>query len=190
MKDDALAAEDLEAIRSELLRLESLVQDVLLMGKDAPVDMRRVLVYTILKSVVALMAPQARSAGVHLTIDDPTDTEIEIECDLNQIKQVLINLIKNAIESIEEHGSVTLRSYGKIVSGKKWAFIDVEDTGKGIPRKDFKTIFKPGYSTRERGWGLGLSLSKRIIEEYHGGRIFVLRSDPGNGCTMRVILNK
>jgi len=69
-------------------------------------------------------------------------------------------------------------------------FIDVEDTGKGIPKKDFKTIFKPGYSTRERGWGLGLSLSKRIIEEYHKGKIFVRLSEPGKGTIMRVALKK
>lgn len=99
---------------------------------------------------------------------------------------VIENLVKNSADAMKGSGTITIT----ISENEREAYIDVEDTGKGIPRKDFKTIFKPGYSTRERGWGLGLSLSKRIIEEYHGGRIFVLRSDPGNGCTMRVILNK
>ncbi|MFO7841726.1 MAG: ATP-binding protein, partial [Fidelibacterota bacterium] len=66
--------------------------------------------------------------------------------------------------------------------------IDVEDTGKGIPDKEWKNIFKPGYSTKKRGWGMGLSLTKRIIEEYHQGKIFVKSSKPGKGTCIRVIL--
>jgi signal transduction histidine kinase len=99
---------------------------------------------------------------------------------------VIENLVKNSADAMKGSGTITIT----LSENDGEAFIDVEDTGKGIPRKDFKTIFKPGYSTRERGWGLGLSLSKRIIEEYHGGRIFVLRSEPGHGCSMRVVLNK
>ena len=99
---------------------------------------------------------------------------------------VIENLVKNSADAMKGSGTISIT----LSENEREALIDVEDTGKGIPRKDFKTIFKPGYSTRERGWGLGLSLSKRIVEEYHGGRIFVLRSEPGNGCCMRVILNK
>jgi signal transduction histidine kinase len=99
---------------------------------------------------------------------------------------VIENLVKNSIDAMKGAGSITVR----LSENDQEAIIDVEDTGKGIPRKDFKTIFKPGYSTRERGWGLGLSLSKRIVEEYHRGRIFVLHSEPGKGSCMRVILQK
>ncbi len=99
---------------------------------------------------------------------------------------VIENLVKNAADAMKGSGSITIQL---TESGKK-VFIDVEDTGKGMARKHFKTIFRPGYTTRERGWGLGLSLSKRIVEEYHKGKIFVLRSEPGNGCTMRIILKK
>jgi len=99
---------------------------------------------------------------------------------------VIENLVKNSIDAMKGAGSITVR----LSENDQEAIIDVEDTGKGIPRKDFKTIFKPGYSTRERGWGLGLSLSKRIIEEYHKGRIFVLHSEPGKGSCMRVVLQK
>ena len=99
---------------------------------------------------------------------------------------VIENLVKNSIDAMKGAGSITVR----LSENDQEAIIDVEDTGKGIPRKDFKTIFKPGYSTRERGWGLGLSLSKRIVEEYHKGRIFVLHSEPGKGSCMRVILQK
>jgi signal transduction histidine kinase len=99
---------------------------------------------------------------------------------------VIENLVKNSADAMKGSGIITIR----ITETGSEAVIDVEDTGKGIPRKDFKTIFKPGYTTRERGWGLGLSLSKRIIEEYHKGRIFVLRSEPGHGSCMRIILKK
>jgi signal transduction histidine kinase len=99
---------------------------------------------------------------------------------------VIENLVKNSIDAMKGAGSITVR----LSENEQEAIIDVEDTGKGIPRKDFKTIFKPGYSTRERGWGLGLSLSKRIVEEYHKGRIFVLHSEPGKGSCMRVVLQK
>ena len=67
--------------------------------------------------------------------------------------------------------------------------IDVEDSGTGIERKFHNEVFKPGYSTKKRGWGLGLSLTKRIIENYHKGRLFVYRSEPGKGTTMRIVLN-
>lgn len=99
---------------------------------------------------------------------------------------VIENLVKNSADAMKGTGQITVR----LSENNAEAFIDVEDTGKGIPRKDFKTIFKPGYTTRERGWGLGLSLSKRIVEEYHKGKIFVLRSEPGHGCCMRIMLKK
>ncbi|HET6991291.1 MAG TPA: ATP-binding protein, partial [Bacteroidia bacterium] len=69
-------------------------------------------------------------------------------------------------------------------------YIDITDTGKGIPRSNQKTIFEPGFTTKQRGWGLGLSLCKRIIEQYHGGEIFVKRSTPGKGTTFRIVLKK
>ena len=99
---------------------------------------------------------------------------------------VIENLVKNSADAMKGAGSITIR----LSENEKEAVIDVEDTGKGIPRNNFKTIFKPGYSTRERGWGLGLSLSKRIVEEYHKGRIYVLHSEPSKGSCMRVVLNK
>lgn len=99
---------------------------------------------------------------------------------------VIENLVKNSVDAMMGSGSIVIR----LSETDKEAFIDVEDTGRGIPRNHFKTIFKPGYSTRERGWGLGLSLSKRIVEEYHRGKIFVRHSEQGRGSCMRVVLKK
>lgn len=99
---------------------------------------------------------------------------------------VIENLVKNSVDAIKGRGTIIIR----ISESEKNAAIDVEDTGKGIPKKDFNTIFKPGYTTRENGWGLGLSLSKRIIEEYHRGKISVRYSEPGKGTCMRIALRK
>jgi two-component system, sporulation sensor kinase D len=99
---------------------------------------------------------------------------------------VLENLLKNAVNAIGSAGEI------KIViaenSYKKQVFIDISDTGKGIARSKFDTIFQPGYTTRKRGWGLGLSLTKRMIENYHNGQIFVKDSELGKGSTFRIIL--
>ena len=71
----------------------------------------------------------------------------------------------------------------------KHIFIDITDNGKGIVPRNQKNVFKPGYSTKKRGWGLGLSLAKRIIEDYHGGKLFIKDSRPGKGTTFRMLLN-
>lgn len=99
---------------------------------------------------------------------------------------VIENLCKNALDAMEGSGTVTIRC---TVSAKS-VFIDVEDTGKGIPKSRFNTIFKPGYTTKKRGWGLGLSLTRRIVETYHNGKIFVLSSEPGVKTIIRVLLNR
>ncbi len=99
---------------------------------------------------------------------------------------VIENLSKNAMDAMEGTGKLTIRC----VEGSRSVTIDVEDTGKGLPKSKFTTIFKPGYTTKKRGWGLGLSLSKRIIETYHNGKIFVFSSEPGEKTIFRIILNK
>jgi nitrogen-specific signal transduction histidine kinase len=99
---------------------------------------------------------------------------------------VLENLLKNAVNAIEGKGLITVEISGNKI--KKQVFIDVTDTGKGIPRSKFDTVFQPGYTTRKRGWGLGLSLTKRMIENYHNGQIFVRDSEVGKGTTFRIVL--
>lgn len=99
---------------------------------------------------------------------------------------VIENLCKNATDSIKENGRIILHA----VETDNGIIIDVEDSGKGISKSKFKTIFKPGYTTKLRGWGLGLSLSKRIIESYHDGKIFVFSSDPHDSTIIRIMLTK
>ena len=99
---------------------------------------------------------------------------------------VLENLIRNALDAIEgSAGKISIRAG---LLGPKSVFLDVEDTGKGIGVKERKNIFKPGFSTKKRGWGLGLSLGKRIIEEYHQGKLTLKSTHPGRGATFRILL--
>lgn len=99
---------------------------------------------------------------------------------------VIENLLKNAANAIENEGVITINIIENLT--KEEVFIDVSDTGKGIARSKFDAVFQPGYTTRKRGWGLGLSLTKRIIENYHNGQIFVKDSELGKGTTFRIIL--
>ena len=98
--------------------------------------------------------------------------------------QVLINLITNSIKYGRENGKTVVGFYDL----DKNILIEVSDTGKGIPPSKLKTVFEPGYTTKKRGWGLGLSLVKRIVEEHHGGKIFVKQSELGKRTTFKVVL--
>ena len=98
---------------------------------------------------------------------------------------VIENLLKNALDAINGKGEINI----KIKRRQAQAIIDISDTGKGISKQNLSKVFKPGFSTKKRGWGLGLSLAKRIIEQYHKGQLFVKTSEPGKGTTFRIILN-
>lgn len=112
--------------------------------------------------------------------------QIFLPMNVHLFEWVIENICKNAIDSMGGSGKIKIHLDDRI----QFLFIDITDEGKGIPKSKFKTIFQPGYTTKQRGWGLGLSLSERIIESYHGGRIFVNHSEINKGTTMRVILKK
>ena len=99
---------------------------------------------------------------------------------------VIENLLKNALDSMEGKGSITVN----VSDGTNDISIDITDTGKGISKQNIVKVFKPGFTTKKRGWGLGLSLSRRIIEQYHKGQIFVKQSEIGKGSTFRIVLKK
>jgi signal transduction histidine kinase len=101
---------------------------------------------------------------------------------------VIENLLKNAVNAIEDKGSIKINISTNKVQDQ--VFIDISDTGKGIPRSKFVTVFQPGYTTRKRGWGLGLSLTKRMVENYHNGHIVVRESELGKGTTFRITLKR
>ena len=142
-----------------------------------PVDLR-----DIVASATSYMSTRI-SSRIALTYS-PGGEPLPVRVSRPLIEWVLENLIKNAVDAMEGDGSISISSSEEA----RYACIDVSDTGKGIARKRQKTIFNPGYTTKKRGWGLGLTLAKRIIEQYHDGRIFVLSSEPGEGTTFRILI--
>ncbi len=121
---------------------------------------------------------------VHLTIHTADDQNCGIMLCQSLFEWVMENLTKNAVDAMDGDGELDIA----VTSDDRQALILVKDTGKGIARKNFKNVFNPGFTTKKRGWGLGLTLVKRIIEEYHGGRIYVKESEPGRGTTFAIEL--
>lgn len=114
------------------------------------------------------------------------EDEIEVLLSGPLFDWVIENLIRNALDAMEGQGTITIT----VKNQPRLVTIDLCDTGKGIPKNNFKKVFLPGYSTKQRGWGLGLSLARRIIQKYHNGSIFVKSSEPGKGTTFRIILRR
>lgn len=126
-----------------------------------------------------------KAKSIRLVADLP-DHPVEIPVNETLFEWVIENVLKNAMDATEGDGVVKLRCK----ENGKSVVIDIEDNGRGIPKSRFKTIFKPGYTTKKRGWGLGLSLTKRIVETYHNGKIFVVSSEPGVRTLFRITLQK
>jgi signal transduction histidine kinase len=123
------------------------------------------------------------SGKVKFQIISP-DASIRIAISPTLLDWVLENLIKNALDAMEGSGNITVTLKDLLTS----VVVDVADTGKGMTAAQQSEVFKPGYSTKKRGWGLGLTLSKRIVEQYHKGQLFVKATEPGKGTTFRIIL--
>lgn len=125
------------------------------------------------------------SSKVHFEVRSSNE-QAKAFMNVSLFEWVIENICKNAIDAMNGTGNLRI----DLSEDPTHAFIEISDTGKGIPRNKFKTIFKPGYTTKKRGWGLGLSLSKRIVKEYHKGDIFVKQSEIGKGSTFKISLKK
>lgn len=132
---------------------------------------------------VAYLQPRI-SKGVSISVLDEPEVAVYVLASEQLIAWVFENLIKNAVDAMQSKGAISIR-YG---AGEEHAFIEIQDTGKGLPRAQWEKIFRPGYTTRQRGWGLGLSLARRIVQDYHKGRIYVRHSELGVGTTFRILL--
>ena len=120
-----------------------------------------------------------------VTFEIKSESDVKAMINVPLFEWVVENITKNAVDAMEGKGAIVYRVEQK--GGK--VHIDIQDTGKGLPKSRFKTIFKPGYTSKKRGWGLGLTLVKRIVENYHKGKVFVKHSSLGNGTTFRISLN-
>ena len=137
------------------------------------------------KSMVAYLKRRSPEKVI-FSIDSNGHNEIPAMINAPLFDWVIENLLKNGLDSIEGRGSITV----SIRNETTQVVVDVTDTGKGILKKNLPNVFKPGFTTKKRGWGLGLSLSKRIIEQYHKGDLYVKNTEPGKGTTFRIILKK
>jgi signal transduction histidine kinase len=118
-------------------------------------------------------------------LDDATLDGLSVKINAHLFDWVVENILRNAIDAMDGVGAITATVYADSFD---WVSIEISDTGKGIPKDKFKTVFRPGYTTKKRGWGLGLSLAKRIIEQYHAGKIFVKKSVPNEATVFCIKL--
>ena len=176
--DDELIPE----MNKDVKRLELIAERFSKIGSlPEPVDasMNEVLIH------VTDYMDRRTSKKVEITTNMP-DHEVIVKINASLFEWVVENLCKNAVDAMEGSGKIDLT----MMDEETRVVIEVTDNGKGIRKKDVKNVFKPGFTTKKRGWGLGLSLAKRIVEEYHKGRIFVKSSEVGVGTTFRIEMPK
>lgn len=183
MKDKFNAESDplIAEMENDVKRLEIVADRFSKIGSKPVLDVHSV--YDVVNEYVTYFKFRVSNK---ISFDVKGDPNLKAGINVPLFDWVLENLMKNAINAIDNTGSITVEISAS--STKKHIHIDVIDTGKGIPKSKFLTVFQPGYTTRKRGWGLGLSLTKRMIESYHNGRIFVKESELGKGTTFRIVL--
>lgn len=180
-KHDAETQEALDEIQKDIDRLE-LVADRFSKIGSAP-ELKEAELAPLLEKSLGYI--RKRSSEL-VTLELRAEKNAQAKLNAPLFEWVIENLLKNALDAMGGKGNITIF----VAQNNAHTSIDVKDTGKGIPKSNFKTVFEPGYSTKKRGWGLGLTLSKRIIEQYHNGKIFVKESSPETGTTFRILLPK
>ena len=176
-EDDPLIGE----MANDVHRLEIVAERFSKIGSRPQLEEHNV--YDVVKEFVDYFRVRvSKNIGFELT----GNTHLGAGINIPLFDWVLENLLKNAVNAIDGKGNIKVDISGN--KTKRQVFIDISDTGKGVPRSKFDTIFQPGYTTRKRGWGLGLSLTRRIVENYHNGQVFVRESEVGKGTTFRIIL--
>lgn len=182
MKSKATDKEMMSELEKDIKRLEKITERFSKIGSK-PILNKENIQEVIDRAIVYLKTRSSDKVlyDIHLPQD-----ELIIPLNAELFEWVIENICKNAIDAVNGSGKIDIY----ISDHTQVVYVDIADNGRGIPKSKYKTIFKPGYTTKERGWGLGLSLSKRIIEEYHGGRIFVNDSELNHGTTIRIVLRK
>ncbi|MBI1224730.1 MAG: two-component sensor histidine kinase [Bacteroidetes bacterium] len=183
-EDDSEVNEVLDELGNDVVRLELIADRFSKIG-SAP-ELTAANIFDELEKCRAYMQRRAsRKVEFHFPAPELYQP-ITVKINSHLFEWVVENLLRNALDSMEGKGSISASVY----EDPRNVFIDLSDTGKGIPANKFKTVFQPGYTTKKRGWGLGLSLTKRIIEDYHSGKIFVKKSVLNEGTTFTIQLPK
>lgn len=167
----------------DVLRLEKVTERFSRIGSKPALTPGNI--YDIVNSAVEYLRSRT-SSRVKFVYDTRSKESVVVPVNPALFEWVIENISKNAIDAMEGSGEITIM----ITENDKYAIIDISDTGKGIPKSAFKKIFNPGFTTKQRGWGVGLSLAKRIIDEYHHGKIFVRNSEVGKGSVIRIVMKK
>jgi anti-sigma regulatory factor (Ser/Thr protein kinase) len=170
-------------IEKDVTRLETITERFSKIGSSPKLEETDV-VKTI--TDISNYIKQRTSKNVTINIENASAKELKAKLNIPLFEWAIENIYKNAVDAMNGKGTIT----ASIIENTDTIFIDIKDTGKGITKSKFKTVFEPGYTSKERGWGLGLSLTKRIVENYHNGSIFVLQSETDKGTTFRIVLNK
>jgi len=183
LKSKSVDADTLFEFEKDVARLETITERFSKIGSIPKLENRNL--NNILKESIGYMQLRV-SKKVNFSLDFSATSEVEVPLNISLFEWVIENLCNNAVDAMNGEGLITV-----FVSDQtQFVYIDITDTGKGLPKSMYKRIFQPGFTTKKRGWGLGLSLCKRIIENYHGGRIFVKKSELNVGTTFRIVLNK
>ncbi|MDQ2795529.1 MAG: ATP-binding protein [Bacteroidota bacterium] len=184
-----------EELGKDIRRLEIITERFSNIG-SVPVLKDENLYLTTRNAIEYLQSRVSKKVKFTIESDLPMDTPARINVPL--FDWVIENICKNAVDAMEGRGSITLhlrrvrtrRTWYRRSAPPRQVAVDITDTGKGIPKNKLESVFMPGFTTKRRGWGLGLALAKRIIENYHEGRLFVKWSEVGRGTTFRVVLNQ
>ena len=184
-----------EELGKDIRRLEIITERFSNIG-SVPMLKDENLYQTTRNAIEYLQSRVSKKVVFKIESDLPMDTPARINVPL--FDWVIENICKNAVDAMEGRGSITLhlrrvrtrRSWYRRGAPPRQVAVDITDTGKGIPKNKLNNVFMPGFTTKKRGWGLGLALAKRIIENYHEGRLFVKWSEMGRGTTFRVVLNQ
>ncbi len=168
-------------LNKDIERLETITDRFSKIGANP--DLRETSVETVMSQAIGYLRPRL-SSKVLFEINQNQGSDVRAMINEPLFGWVIENIFKNAVDAMGGNGKITVDIYHEIQN----VYIDISDTGKGIPGVSHKAVFQPGYTTKKRGWGLGLSLAKRIIENYHNGKIFVKRSEPDKGTTFRIVL--
>src|SRR5690554_1552243 len=168
-------------LNKDIERLEMITDRFSKIGSDP--ELKETPIKEIMEQATAYLRPRI-SNRVEIEIKQHQSSEVKAMINGPLFSWVIENIFKNAVDAMAGKGKITVDIYHEIQN----VYIDITDTGKGIPSINHKAVFQPGYTSKKRGWGLGLSLAKRIIESYHNGKIFVKRSEPDQGTTFRIVL--
>jgi two-component system, sporulation sensor kinase D len=181
LKSKNVGADVISEIEKDISRLQVVSERFSKIGSTPELKLENI--DFVLSSIIEYMKLRT-SSKILYDYQNNLSTPLIIPLNRPLFEWVLENLFRNAIDSISGAGKITV----ELSSNEQFCVIDVSDSGKGIQKNQHKMIFRPGYTTKKRGWGLGLSLTKRIVEEYHKGKIFVKQSELGKGTTFRIML--